>query len=136
MALFSDDQMWKALKETHGNYSRAARLLSDIVGHDLDRGVVWARVNRTEENKKKYLQIKESILDNMEKRLQELATSAESEKTQLESIKYYLNNQGKHRGWNAEQEQSNDFNISIHFDSSPKNELENDADYESTDSSE
>jgi len=136
MALFSDDQMWKALKETHGNYSRAARLLSDIVGHDLDRGVVWARVNRTEENKKKYQQIKESILDSMEKRLQELATEAESEKTQLESIKYYLNNQGKHRGWNAEQEQSNDFNINIQIGDSPTNELENDDDYASEDSPE
>jgi len=133
MELFSDDQIWEVLKKTHGNYSRASRLLSGIIGRNLDRTTVWTRVNSSEENKAKYAQIKESLLDEMEQRLQQLTQEAESDRVKLDSIKYYLNNQGKHRGWNAEQEQSNDFNISIHFDSSPDNELENDADYESAD---
>lgn len=133
MALFSDEQMWDVLKKAHGNYSRAASLLSEIIGHKLDRTTVWTRVNSNEENKAKYAQIKESLLDDMEKRLQDLTKTAESDRVKLDSIKYYLNNQGKHRGWNTEQEQSNDFNISIHFDNSPDNELEDDDDYESPD---
>ena len=130
MALFSDEEMWRALKEAHGNYSRAARLLSKVLGHDLDRGVVWARVNRTEESKAKYQDIKESLIDDMERQLQELTKEAESDRVRLDSIKYYLNNQGRHRGWNAEQEQSNDFNVNIQIGDSLPNELENDDDYE------
>jgi len=133
MALFSDEQMWQALKKTNGNYSAASRLLSEIIGHTLDRNTVWQRVNSSEENKAKYQDIKESLIDDMERQLQELTKDAESDRVRLDSIKYYLNNQGKHRGWNAEQEQSNDFNISIHFEESPRNELENDDDYESPD---
>ena len=54
MSTFSDEQMWIALRTAKGNYSRAAKLLSKVVGVDFYRGVVWDRVNKNEKHKKKY----------------------------------------------------------------------------------
>ena len=61
--------------------------------------------------------------------MNKLALKSEDERIQYQAGKYVLDNLGHDLGYNAEQEQSNDFNISIHFDSTPDNELENDDDY-------
>lgn len=148
MADYSMQQGWLALEKAEGNIAEAVRILSKETGKDINyqslynrllkRPKEWDEFKKNLAEKQKQLiqdfreEQRKSVLE-IARNMNRLALKSEDERIQYQAGKYVLDNLGKDLGYNTEQEQSNDFNISIHFDNSPDNELEDDDDYESPD---
>ena len=145
MADYSMQQGWIALEKAEGNIAEAVRILSNEVGKDISYQSLY---NRLLKRPKEYEEFKRLLIEKQKELIQafrkeqrksvlevaknmtKLALKSEDERIQYQAGKYILDNLGNELGYNAEQEQSNDFNVNIQIADSLPNELENDEDYE------
>lgn len=100
----TDKEFWAILRKNGGIFYRTARAIAEKYAIDFSRQAVQQRANK---KPKRLHDIKEQVIDIAEEGLQGLLTS-EDEKIKLASIKYYLDSQGKKRGYNTEDQITKD----------------------------
>ena len=92
----SDEEFFAAVREAGGIYSRAVVLIKKKFGIDITRQSVRERCLSNPEIMQ---DIKEQNIDVALEGLHSLLKS-DDEKVKLGAVKYYLNNQAKHLGFN------------------------------------
>jgi len=96
----SDNEFWALLRENAGLYARTARAIEKQFNITYSRQAVK---DRAEKDSERLMDVREQNIDVAEEGLFSLMRS-KSERIQLNSIQFYLNRKGKHRGYVERQE--------------------------------